>query len=60
MVKRSMAMSRGLAVLFLFAFTAVAVGCVTPRHMPRYFDVNNPVRKVALLPMKNEIGRAHV
>ena len=47
-------MPRGLAVLFLMCLIAGSAGCAAPRHMPRYFDVNNPVQKVALLPLKND------
>lgn len=47
-------MPKGLAVLFLLCLVAGSVGCVAPRQMPRYFDANNPVRKVALLPLKND------
>jgi hypothetical protein len=49
-----MVMPRGLAVLFLLCLVAGFAGCVAPRHAPRYFDANNPVQKVALLPMKND------
>jgi hypothetical protein len=49
-----MVMPRGLAVIFLLCLVTGSVGCVAPRHMPRYFDATNPVRKVALLPMKND------
>ena len=47
-------MSRGLAVFFLLCLVISSIGCVAPRHAPRYFDTNNPVRKVALLPLKND------
>ena len=47
-------MSRYLASFILLLLVAGSMGCVEPRRMPRYFDVNNPLRKVALLPMKND------
>jgi len=47
-------MPKGLTVFFLLCFITGSVGCVAQRQMPRYFDVNNPVRKVALLPLKND------
>jgi hypothetical protein len=47
-------MPRGLAVLFLMCLIAGSLGCAAPRHAPRYFDASNPVRKVALLPLKND------
>jgi len=49
-----MVIPRGRVVLFLFCLVIGSVGCVAPRHAPRYFDANNPVQKVALLPMKND------
>ena len=49
-----MVMPRNLAVLFLLCLVAGSLGCVAPRHLPRYFDASNPVRNVALLPMKND------
>jgi hypothetical protein len=49
-----MVLPRVLVVLFLFCLVICFVGCVAPRHAPRYFDANNPVQKVALLPMKND------
>jgi hypothetical protein len=48
-------MRRGLGGLLLFCLVAGSMGCVAPHHVvPRYFDASNPVRHVALLPMKND------
>ncbi len=47
-------MQRGLLFLLVLFLGFGSFGCVAPRHPPRYFDTNNPVRNVALLPMKND------
>jgi hypothetical protein len=39
------------AMLFVFIMLA---GCVPPRHIPRYYDASNPLKRVAVLPMKND------
>ena len=29
-------------------------GCGATRHVPRYYDANNPLKRIAVLPMKND------
>jgi hypothetical protein len=43
--------SRFFTMLFVFIMLA---GCVPPRHIPRYYDASNPLKRVAVLPMKND------
>ncbi|HUI67573.1 MAG TPA: GNA1162 family protein [Nitrospirota bacterium] len=45
------AASRFYIVFFVFI---VLAGCVPPRPIPRYRDVSNPLKRVAVLPMKND------
>ncbi len=45
------AVSRFYIVFFVFI---VLAGCVPPRHIPRYQDTSNPLKRVAVLPMKND------
>ncbi|HXY53126.1 MAG TPA: GNA1162 family protein [Nitrospirota bacterium] len=37
----------------LFVFSLLA-GCAPPRQVPRYYDAANPLKRVAVLPMKND------
>jgi len=45
------AVSRFYIVFFVFI---VFAGCVPPRHIPQYQDAGNPLKRVAVLPMKND------
>jgi len=49
-------MLRNRFVLVSICICAVALiaGCAPVRHLPRHFDRTNPVRRVAILPMKND------
>ena len=45
------AASRFYTVFFILI---VLAGCVPPRHIPQYYDASNPLKRVAVLPMKND------
>ncbi len=50
-----MAIPRSIVVFILFCLVTGSIGCAAQRHIiPRYYDASNPVRHVALMPMKND------
>jgi hypothetical protein len=41
--------------LAMLAVLSVPVACAVPQHhVPRYYDTNNPLKRVAVLPMRND------
>lgn len=48
-------MQRTMKRFFIFfSFALVLSSCAAPRHVPRYYDAGNPLKRVAVLPMKND------
>jgi hypothetical protein len=43
-----------IKVSAVLAVTALLAGCAPARRMPRYYDASNPLKRVAVLPMKND------
>ena len=37
-----------------FQLLVFLAGCGAPRHVPQHFDANNPLKRIAVLPMKND------
>jgi hypothetical protein len=51
----SIQVPRGVSRFFAtFIVVVVIGGCVAPRKVPRYYDATNPLKRVAVLPMKND------
>jgi hypothetical protein len=48
-------MPRGVSRFYIVFFVFIVIaGCVPPRYIPRYQDTSNPLKRVAVLPMKND------
>lgn len=43
-----------LRILTALALAAVFTACATHARVPRYYDASNPLKRVAVLPMKND------
>ncbi len=47
-------MQKKVRPIALFAVLLALAGCAAPRHLPRYYDAANPLKRVVVLPMKND------
>ena len=48
-------MPRAASLFYIVFFVFIVLaGCVPPRHIPQYQDASNPLKRVAVLPMKND------